>query len=530
MKRFAQLFYDLDQTNSTNEKIQLLKKYFDQASDADKLWTLALFTGRRLKRTINSKLLWEWASECANIPAWLLEESYSQVGDFSETVSLMVPQKESAEDVSLAEWMNRFIMIRDANEAEKKQFITAAWFQLDQQEKFVFNKLMSAAFRVGVSKNNLIKALAFHTNLPETFLAHRLMGNWDPVKVSFQDLISYNADTEDVSKPYPFCLAYAIEGGIHELGEPYKWQAEWKWDGIRAQMILRKGNFFIWSRGEELVTDKFPELHLIGKTLDDGTVLDGEILPFREGKPLGFQILQTRIGRKNVTPKILKDAPVAFIVYDLIEWAGEDWREKKLEARREKLEEIAAASNLKELFIISPIVEFSSWEDLTEKRKLSRENISEGFMLKRKDSLYKVGRKKGDWWKWKIDPYTIDAVLVYAQTGSGIRSGLFTDYTFAVWDAEKKLVPFAKAYSGLTNEEIRDVDRFVKQNTLERFGPVRTVKPDLVFEIAFEGIGLSSRHKSGVAVRFPRIHRWRLDKKAEDADTLEMLKKLIQSS
>lgn len=536
MKRFAQLFYDLDQTNSTNDKIQLLREYFDQTSDADKLWTLALFTGRRLKRTINSNLLWEWAAECANLPVWLLEESYSQVGDFSETVSLIVPQKKSADDVSLAEWMNRFIAIKDATEEEKKTFITDAWFQLDQQEKFVFNKLMSAAFRVGVSKNNLIKALALHTNLPETFLAHRLMGNWDPLKISFHDLISFNAETEDISKPYPFCLAYALEGELYELGEPHEWQAEWKWDGIRAQMILRKGNFFIWSRGEELVTDKFPELHLIGKTLPDGTVLDGEILPYREGSPLGFQVLQTRIGRKNLSPKILKDAPVAFIAYDLIEWKGEDWRKEVLEVRRKKLEEVVAASNLKELFILSPKVEFQSWEELTEKRKLSRENISEGLMLKRKSSEYKVGRKKGDWWKWKIDPYTVDAVLVYAQTGSGIRSGLFTDYTFAVWsqtpgeNAERKLVPFAKAYSGLTNEEIREVDRFVKQNTLERFGPVRTVKPELVFEIAFEGIGLSSRHKSGVAVRFPRIHRWRKDKKAEDADALETLKKLITTS
>src|SRR6185295_9840197 len=327
--------------------------------------------------------------------------------------------------------------------------------------------------------------------------------------------------------------AYALEGEVMELGDPHDWQAEWKWDGIRAQMILRKGNFFIWSRGEELVTDKFPELHLIGKTLPEGTVLDGEILPYKEGKPLGFQVLQTRIGRKNLSPKILKDAPVAFITYDLIEWKGEDWRKKTLEVRRKKLEEVVAAANLKDLFIISPKVEFQSWEELREKRKLSRENISEGLMLKRKNSEYKVGRKKGDWWKWKIDPYTIDAVLVYAQTGSGIRSGLFTDYTFAVWsqtpgeEAERKLVPFAKAYSGLTNEEIREVDRFVKQNTLERFGPVRTVKPELVFEIAFEGIGFSSRHKSGVAVRFPRIHRWRLDKKAEEADTLETLKTLI---
>ncbi|MBA3649126.1 MAG: ATP-dependent DNA ligase [Chitinophagales bacterium] len=527
MKRFAQLFYDLDQTNSTNDKIQLMREYFDRVEDADKLWTLALFTGRRPKRTVNSRKLWEWAAECSQLPGWLLEESYSQVGDFSELVALVVPKKNSAEDFSVAQMMQRLITMKDTNDDEKKRFITETWFQLDQQEKFVFNKLMSAAFRIGVSKNNLIKALALHTNLPETFLAHRLMGNWDPQKISFSDLISYNAETEDISKPYPFCLAYALEVPLEELGNVQDWQVEWKWDGIRAQIIMRKGNLFIWSRGEELVTEKFPELHLIAKTLTDGTALDGEILPYRDGKPLGFQVLQTRIGRKNVTPKILKDAPVAFLAYDLIEWSHEDYREKPLQVRRKKLEEIITTSNLKELFIASPIVSFQSWSELTVIRNLSRENISEGLMLKKQDSPYLVGRKKGAWWKWKIDPYTIDAVLIYAQTGSGIRSGLFTDYTFALWD-DGKLIPFAKAYSGLTNEEIKQVDRFVKQHTLERFGPVRTVKPELVFELAFEGIALSSRHKSGLAVRFPRIHRWRLDKKAEDADTLETLKKLIR--
>ena len=528
MKRFAQLLYDLDQTNSTKEKILLLKNYFDESPETDKLWTLALFTWRIPKRQINSTKLREWAAEAAEIPMWLLEESYSQVGDFSETVSLIVPQKITSKEISLAEMMNRFVGLKDLNEEERKQFILQSWFQFDQQEKFVFNKLMSGAFRIGVSKNNLIKALALHTNLAETFLAHRLMGNWDPQKISFQELISHDEETGDISKPYPFCLAYALEGTVEELGNPEEWQAEWKWDGIRSQLIHRKGNFFIWSRGEELVTDKFPELQLIGKTIPDGTVIDGEIMPYHDGKPLSFHILQTRIGRKNLSPKILKEAPVALFAYDLIEWNGADIRLKPLDERRKTLEEVVAHSNLKELFLLSPAVEFSSWNELTEKRKLSRENISEGLMLKRKNSEYKVGRKKGDWWKWKIDPYTIDAVLIYAQTGSGIRSGLFTDYTFGLWDENRNLVPFAKAYSGLTNEEIRDVDRFVKQNTLERFGPVRTVKPELVFEIAFEGIALSTRHKSGVAVRFPRIHRWRLDKKAEEADTLEILKKLIK--
>lgn len=526
MQQFAQLFYQLDQTNSTNEKISLLKDYFDSVSAADKLWTIALFTGRRPKRNINSTKLREWAAESSGLPAWLLEESYSQVGDFSETVSLIVPQRTTATDVSLSEWMNRFLHLKKATDDEKKAFITDAWAQMGQQEKFVFNKLMSASFRVGVSKNNLIKALALHSQLPESLLAHRLMGNWDPQKISFDELIAYDESTEDTSKPYPFCLAYALDVELTDLGLPQHWQAEWKWDGIRGQIIQRKSNFFIWSRGEELVTEKFPELEAIGKTLPDGTVLDGEILPFREGKPLSFQVLQTRIGRKNLTANILKAAPVAFMAYDLLEWQGADFRNQTMEDRRRKLEELVSFANLKDLLIVSPVVPFDAWSDLAETRKLSRQMSSEGLMLKKKDAPYLVGRKKGAWWKWKIDPYTIDAVMIYAQTGSGIRSGLFTDYTFALWQ-EDKLVPFAKAYSGLTNDEIREVDRFVKQNTLERFGPVRTVKPELVFELAFEGIALSTRHKSGVAVRFPRIHRWRKDKLAKDADTLQSLKALI---
>jgi DNA ligase-1 len=527
MKRFAQLFHDLDQTNSTKEKIQLLKNYFDDAGDADKLWTLALFTGRIPRRAVNSAKLREWAAESAEIPLWLLEESYAQVGDFSETVSLVVPQKKVSAEVSLAVMMDRLVKLNTSGEEEKKQFITESWFHFGQQEKFVFNKLMSGAFRIGVSKNNLLRALALHTGLPEPFLAHRLMGNWDPQRAAFNELLSPDKQAEDESKPYPFCLAYALEGTAEALGSPHEWQAEWKWDGIRAQLISRNGNFFVWSRGEELVTDKFPELSLIGKTLPDGTVVDGEIMPYKNGKPVSFSVLQTRIGRKNLSPKILKEAPVVLFAYDLIEWKGADYRSAPLRERRRSLEFLVKNSNLKELLLLSPAVEFDSWVELEEKRERSRDWLSEGLMLKRKDSQYRVGRKKGDWWKWKIDPYTVDAVLIYAQSGSSIRSGLFTDYTFAVWDENKKLVPFAKAYSGLTNEEIREVDRFVRQHTLERFGPVRTVKPELVFEIAFEGIALSTRHKSGVAVRFPRIYRWRKDKTAEEADTLEMLKRII---
>ena len=339
----------------------------------------------------------------------------------------------------------------------------------------------------------------------------------------------------DVSKPYPFYLAYAIEEDLATLGEPADWQAEWKWDGIRGQIIKRAGELFVWSRGEGLMTEKFPEYHALQPVLPDGLVLDGEIIPFRtsspegggrEGAPLAFALLQTRIGRKNVTKKQLQEAPIAFFAYDLLEYEGEDWRSKPLTERRQLLEQIVKSINHPTL-LLSEIVQFHSWEELGQLREQSREMGAEGFMLKKGSSVYQTGRKRGDWWKWKIDPLTIDAVMIYAQKGAGRRSNLYTDYTFAVRDGDK-LVPFTKAYSGLTDKEFAQVDNFVKRNSLEKFGPVRTVKPELVFEIAFEGIAASSRHKSGVALRFPRMSRWRQDKKVEEINTLEDLKKMLE--
>jgi DNA ligase-1 len=353
------------------------------------------------------------------------------------------------------------------------------------------------------------------------------MGKWDPSVVSFNDLIHAENSADELSRPYPFYLAYAIEGTLEDLGEARDWFAEWKWDGIRSQLIVRKSQLFIWSRGEELVTDKFPELHALKNTLDDGTVIDGEILCFDNERPMPFNVLQTRIGRKNVTKKILSEAPVVLMAYDVLEYGGKDIRTETQETRRSLLDEIVRKAGLPVLRL-SPLVDCHTWDDLRTAHKQSRERGAEGFMIKRKEATYQVGRKKGDWWKWKVDPLSVDAVLVYAQKGNGKRSELFTDYTFAVWDNDK-LIPFAKAYGGLTNEEIKEVDKFIRQNTLEKFGPVRTVKPELVFEIGFEGINKSTRHKSGIAVRFPRMLRFRKDKPAAEADTLENLRAILEA-
>jgi DNA ligase 1 len=397
---------------------------------------------------------------------------------------------------------------------------------MNYAERFVFNKLITGGFRIGVSQKLMVNALAKTMNIEPSVIAHRISGNWDPSSVSFTDLLSEHTALTDWSKPYPFYLAYAVEEDVHQLGAPGQWQAEWKWDGIRGQIIKRNGELFVWSRGEELMTEKFPEYHSLQEVLPDGIAIDGEIIPCIDQKPLPFALLQTRIGRKNLTKKQLQEAPIAFFAYDLLEYNGEDWRSKPLEERRNRLEEIVASLNHPGL-LISPVVSFTTWNELAKLRESSREMGAEGFMLKKKTSVYQAGRKRGYWWKWKIDPLTIDAVMIYAQKGAGRRSNLYTDYTFAVKDGDK-LVPFTKAYSGLTDKEFAQVDAFVKRNSLEKFGPVRTVKPELVFEIAFEGIAASNRHKSGVALRFPRISRWRKDKGPDEINTLEDLKQMLE--
>jgi len=529
MKQFAELVMKLGSTTKTNDKLDALVNYFCVAHDKDKVWVIAIFSGRRPKRAVNTTQLATYAVELINLPFWLFEESYHTVGDLAETITLLLPEKTREEENTkpLHYYIEQLKAIEKAPEEIRKQFIVDSWMEMNYGERFVFNKLITGGFRIGVSQKLMVNALAKTVQLEPSVIAHRISGNWDASSISFDELLSEHATSTDWSKPYPFYLAYAIEENkVEELGDPNDWQAEWKWDGIRGQMIKRNGELFVWSRGEELMTEKFPEYRSLQHVLPDGIVIDGEIIPSIDQKPLPFALLQTRIGRKNVTKKQLQEAPIAFFAYDLLEYNGEDWRNKTLDERRNKLEEIVASVNDATL-IISPIVVFDNWEQLIELRKGSRQMGAEGFMLKRKNSIYQVGRKRGDWWKWKIDPLTIDAVMIYAQKGAGRRSNLYTDYTFAVKDGDK-LIAFTKAYSGLTDKEFAQVDNFVKRNSLEKFGPVRTVKPELVFEIAFEGIAASNRHKSGVALRFPRISRWRKDKKADEINTLEDLKKMLE--
>lgn len=526
MRSFAQLFQELDQSNKTSDKLEALKHYFLTAVDADRLWTLALFTHKRPKRQVNTRLLRTWACEWAGIPDWLFEESYQTVGDLAETLSLLLPLTPESQDSSLAYWINYLMDLENLEEEEKKEKILFAWKVLSKEERFVFTKIITGGFRIGVSQNLVTQAVADAFGMEKTEVAHRIMGDWDPSSIDFTALILSKNLSDDLSRPYPFYLAHALDKEFGDLGEVSSWQIEWKWDGIRGQLIRRKGETYIWSRGEELVTEKFPELTEMAKSLPEGVVLDGEILCFGKDNPLPFSLLQTRIGRKNVNKKILQEAPVSFIAYDVLELNGKDIRNLPIKERRNFLE-LLAENNPHEKFRISPLVTANSWEHIQDIHRESRKMMAEGFMLKHKESPYEVGRKRGSWWKWKIDPLTIDGVMIYAQKGHGRRADLYTDYTLAVWENDK-LVPFTKAYSGLTDAEIREVNRYVKQHTLERFGPVRTVKPGLVFEIAFEGIQESPRHKSGIALRFPRIQRWRRDKPIDEANTLSDLKELLE--
>ncbi len=529
MEKFAAFIQQLEISNKTNDKIDAIVHYLNEASEEDKIWLVALFTGKRPKRSINTALLKEWAVEIANIPMWLFTECYHTVGDLGETIALILPKPSQTIKKNIAAWINELTALAKQSDEIKKQYVLNAWSGLEVQEKLIFNKLIGGSFRVGVSHKLLVNAIAKQTGIEANKLMHSLMGKWLPGQTNYTDLIKGADSATNISQPYPFCLAYPMEQDINTIGAAEHWQAEWKWDGIRGQIIKRKNELFIWSRGEELITHQFPELEKLIDILPNGCVIDGEILAVDKEQVQSFNSLQKRLNRKTVSKKQQEEIPIGFYCYDLLEYEYEDYREKTLTERRSVLEKLINALPKNKTIFLSPVISFNSWQDLQIKREQSRAMNSEGLMLKKLSSIYNTGRKRGDWWKWKIEPYSIDAVMIYAQKGAGRRSNFYTDYTFAVKDGDK-LLSIAKAYSGLTDKEIKEVDNFVKRNAVEKFGPVRTVKPELVFEIAFEGIAESARHKAGIALRFPRIKRWRKDKKAAEINTIEDLQLLLKNS
>jgi DNA ligase 1 len=567
MIRFSRLYDAIDRTTSTNAKVAAMAAYFAAAPAADAAWAVFFLTGRRLKRLLPYSSINSWTLAATGLPSWTLDECYAVVGDGAETAALVLDQLPTApvEDLALSRWVEeRILPLKGLDPAAQQQRVTTWWRALDRLQRFILLKLLTGELRVGVSQTLVVRALAQAAQLPAATLAARLMGEWTPSSEWFEALLSHERTDDDRSRPYPFFLASPLEDPIDTLGNPDEWLVEWKWDGIRAQLVKRAGALHLWSRGEELITHRFPEIVAAASRLPDGTVLDGEVLAFRDGRPLPFSALQQRIGRQKQVAQLARTVPVVFMTYDIMEDHGEDIRGLPQEERRARLEvrltpdadEVGLKPDTTRLRLEpdtaslplepdttvdvgsgfsrtsgvlrpSPLVSAASWAELAALRGESRARGVEGFMLKRLTSAYGVGRKRGDWWKWKIDPFTIDAVLIYAQPGSGRRASLLTDYTFGVWH-EGELVPIAKAYSGLSNDEIAEMDRWIRRHTRERFGPVRHVEPVHVFELGFEGIARSTRHRSGIAVRFPRMLRWRTDKKAEDADTLEAVQKLLE--
>ncbi len=590
MLAFSRLFAELDASTATSAKVDALKRYFAVAAPADAAWAVYFLAGGKPRQVVPTALLRVLACERAGIAEWLFEECYQAVGDLAETIAHVLPPAPVLSDVGLAEWVEqRLLPLRNAAPAEQSERIAGYWDELDTAGRFLLIKLIGGSFRVGVSKLLVQRALAEVAGLDAKLVAQRLMGYTDakssPNASRYERLIAHaDVGLADDGQPYPFFLAHALEAPLAEfdarLGSPSDWLIEWKYDGIRAQVVKRAGQVWIWSRGEELVTERFPEVVALVQPWPDGTVLDGEIVVWKDGGPAAFNLLQQRIGRKTLTKKVLTDAPVGLIAYDLLEWQGADLREQPQAARRALLEaavestaeaarsaliakvpgaaeQASSGSPNMPAIHLSPVETRATWAELAVLRETSRERGVEGFMLKNRAARYGTGRRKqedlagGTWWKWKIDPLSVDCVLIYAQAGHGRRASVYTDYTFAVWsrtpaDAAEaqavidaierrepaqpdalQLVAFAKAYSGLTDEEFRGVDRIIRQTTLEKFGPVRSVKPTLVFELGFEGINRSPRHKSGIAVRFPRMLRIRSDKPIHEADTLQSLEALL---
>ena len=530
MRAFSELFEELDATTATSEKVAAMVRYFRAATAADAAWAAFILSGRRLKRFIGPTLLYRWLVDAAALPEWLIEESVTAVGDMAETIALLMENAANAgaaSDVSLAEWIDgRLLPLRAAAVEEQQAAIIQWWRTLPYRECFLLNKLLTGELRVGVSALLVTRAIAATMDIARPDIARRLMGEWQPSRAFWEGLASHDTASTSASTPYPFFLASPLEGDPSALGDAANWQIEWKWDGIRAQLIRRGDASFIWSRGEELISERFPEVTAAAATLPDGSVLDGELVAWKDGGVQPFALLQQRIGRKKLSAAILKDIPVRFLAYDLLEEHHCDLRAMPMRERRARLE--ALLGGAPDVMGFSPLVHADSWEEIALLRAQSRLRGVEGLMLKALDSTYGTGRERGTWWKWKIDPYTFDAVMLYAHPGHGRRSNLYTDYTFGVW-RDGELVPIAKAYSGLSNAQIAELDRWIRAHTLEKFGPNRAVEQTQVFELAYEGIAASSRHKSGIALRFPRILRRRADKPAAEADTLAALQRVLDS-
>lgn len=525
MRKFAALFRALDQSSRGADSLSALLRYLKSTDDPDRLWAIALLTNKRPKTVLKINVIRNWAIESAALPMWLFEASQELVGDITEAIAYMLPQASEKAPKSLSWWMDEILGLKGMTELEQKKMVQRAWTLLSSEERIMYNKLLTGNFKMRISQTLITQALSGITGKTTTALSYRLTRDWNPRGMNFKQVFLDDVSGELISEPFPFYLAYGLDRKLEELGPIKDWLIERKWDGLRGQIIIRENQIFVWSRTQELITDKCPEYKVLLGVLPDGTVLDGTMLAFKDDRPLAYPFLQKRLNRSALTKKQIAELPLVFVAHDLLEYGGKDIRAKPLSERKALLEQLLQENEPSEILLLSDQIEVDHWSGLDELRASSRAAYCDGLLIKHKNSTYKAGRIEGDWWKWKVDPMSIHAVLTYAQRDQG--GGPYTKFTFGVWEGDQ-LVTFAKCAAGLSTEELAELNVFIKNNTLERFGPVRSVKADLVFEISFEGIIVSSRHKSGLSIQHPLIKHWCKNISAKEANSLSDLKALLE--
>ncbi|MGR3447396.1 cisplatin damage response ATP-dependent DNA ligase [Paracoccus sp. UBA5162] len=515
MKAFAHLLERLAFTPARNAKLRLLRHYLETTPDPDRGYALAALTGDLKLRAVTPSLLRGLMAE--RVDDQLFALSYDFVGDLAETIALLW-QGDGDQDVPLHEAVT---LLSDTGKAGLPAAIAAMLDRLGPSQRLAFLKLATGNMRVGLSARMARIALA-EMGEPEVADIEEIWHGLKPPYRPLFDWIAGGARPEHAARaPFrPVMLSTPVDLDQLRGFDPDEYMAEWKWDGIRVQAINDGGVRRLYSRTGEDIGAAFPD---VIEALNFDGAADGELLVRRDGEVAVFGDLQKRLNRKAISRAMLDSHPAGLRLYDLMIWQGRDLRGLPLAERRAVLDGADFGSDRID---VSPLLDFATWDDLAALRADPPSAVIEGVMIKRRDSPYVGGRPRGPWFKWKRDPMVVDAVMLYAQRGHGKRSGFYSDFTFGLWDGDQ-LVPVGKAYFGFTDEELRELDRFVRTNTVDRFGPVRAVAPKLVLEVAFEGLNESGRHKSGIAMRFPRISRIRWDKPAAEADRLDSLKEML---
>ena len=581
MIQFVKLIRSLDQALGNLEKKNCIKEYFQNAlllenenmtNNLNKsqdqwlslFWAVYFLSGEKLNRIFPSKLLKLCTIKKTNMPQWLFDECYDFVGDLAETIAHLACDKKEINDdlsTSLHQKIQSFMEIKNADDEKKLNFFTKDFEDKSFYYIFTVCKMFTGGFRLGVSRLQVTQVISEICGVNKELIASRLIvffkqnyANIEAVKYLFSELLPSEQRTVTLDMtaaiPFPFYLSQNLSDKMKDeffrSYRPENWIIEWKWDGIRTQLLVKintetqKKDIQLWTRGEEFVSEKFPGLiEATDKCINEDVVLDGELLvwDFNKNKPKNFSSIQKILSKKKPKLESKNDNgfdKAIFMAYDVLSLKGQDLRSNTLKNRKTILQKLFKEHLTEQEFMLSPIFVNLSPIEVDQQRISARQNNSEGVMLKRMNGQYSVGRTKSntgyDSFKWKMNPLSADAVIIYAQKGHGIRSGIFSDYTFAIFNDEKEteeLVPFAKAYSGLSNADMKVIDSKIKKITEESYGPVKKVRPEIIVELLFDSISESKRHKSGIAVRFPRMKRIRFDKNLNDIDRLSSLKKLI---